>query len=102
MRAGRRAPAEPSGSVTGCACLRRSACVPGRAPSLFSGEPDGLAPNGVVLAERVTLPVVVHQDPAGVRMALEADAEQIPCLTLVPVGRGPDRDEARHRLAVVD
>src|SRR5439155_7495098 len=69
---------------------------------LFSGEADRLAAERVVLAQGVALPVVLHQDPGEVRVALGADAHQVPGLALVPVGGRPDRDDARNRLAVVE
>src|SRR5919206_3469435 len=65
-------------------------------------EADGLAADRVVLAQRVPLPVVVHDDPRQVGVALDADAHQVPGLALVPVGGRPYLDDARHRLAVVD
>ncbi len=69
--------------------------------SLF-GEADGLAADRIVLPQRVPLPVVLHQDPAKVRVPLEADSHHVPRLALVPVGGRPDRDHALERLAVVD
>src|SRR5438445_447416 len=42
--------------------------------------------DGVVLAERMALPVLGEQDPPEVRMALEADAEHVVALALHPVG----------------
>ena len=44
----------------------------------------------IVLAKRVALPVLGHQQPTRIRMAVEHDAEQIPHLSLEPVGRRPD------------
>ena len=52
--------------------------------------------NGIILAERMSFPFVRHQDAAQVGMALEANAEQIETLALVPVGRGPDRRDRVH------
>src|ERR671930_1577341 len=68
----------------------------------LGGEAYGLAADRVVLAQRVPLPVVVHQDARQVRVALDPDPHEVPGLTLVPVGGRPDVDDARHRLAVVD
>ena len=67
-----------------------------------SEKRTGSPPIGIVLAQRVALPVVVHEDPRGVRVAFEADAEEVPDLALVPVRGRPDRDDALHRLAVVE
>jgi hypothetical protein len=50
----------------------------------------------------VALPVVLHDDPAEVRVAVEADPHQIEGLSLVPVGCGPHRDDARDALAVFE
>jgi hypothetical protein len=69
---------------------------------LLPAEADGLAADRIVLAERVALPVVLHDDPAEVGVALEADAHQVECLSLVPVGRGPHRDDARDALAIFE
>ena len=44
----------------------------------------------VVLAERMSHPVVRHEDSAKVGMIVEGDAEQVEDLTLQPVGRSPD------------
>src|SRR5919199_4964635 len=78
--------------------LRRSAI----ATLFLAGEADGLAADRVVLAQRVPLPVVVHEDPSEVGVALDPDAHQVPGLALVPVGGRPDLDDARYRLAGVD
>jgi hypothetical protein len=48
------------------------------------------------------LPVVLHEDPGVVGMAVEADAHHVPGLSLVPVGGRPDRDDARDGLSVVE
>ena len=48
----------------------------------------------VVLAQRVALPGGRHQDAAQVRVAVEADAEHVPDLALVPVGGRPDAGDA--------
>ena len=49
---------------------------------------------GVALPERVALPVGRHEDPAQVRVPLEADPKQVEHLPLVPVGGGPDVSNA--------
>src|SRR5579875_809191 len=59
-------------------------------------EVDGLAADRVVTAQGMPDPIVGHQDPGEVGMALEHDAEHVPGLTLVPVGRGVDVMGARH------
>jgi hypothetical protein len=50
----------------------------------------------------MALPIVLHQDADEVRVAIEPDAHQVPRLALVPVGGGPDRYDAGHRLAVIE
>src|SRR5256714_7466277 len=69
---------------------------------LLRGEADRLAADRVVLAQRVPLPVVVHEDPRQVRVALDPDSHQVVGLALVPVRGRPYLDDTRHRLAVVD
>src|SRR5215213_5632898 len=44
------------------------------------------------------LPVVVHEDPLQVRMALERDPHEVVGLALVPVGGRPDGDHAGNGL----
>src|SRR5688572_19253042 len=69
---------------------------------LLAGEPHRLSAERVVLAERMPVPVVLHEDADEVRVALELDAHHVPGLPLVPVGGRPDGDEARHGLAVLE
>src|SRR5581483_7489134 len=69
--------------------------------SLGFREADGLAALRVVLAQRVALPVVVHDQPREVGMAVEADPHQVELLALEPVRRRPDADDRGHGLAVV-
>src|SRR5919197_1286830 len=88
--------------VRGSATLRRCAVSPARGPLLFAREAHRLAPDRIVLPQRVPLPVVVHDDPAQVRVTLERDSHQVERFALVPVGGRPDRNDGRHRLAVVD
>src|SRR5262249_36205895 len=95
------AAAAPSGSVTGFASPRRSEGVGARGPSLVSREAHGLAADRIVLAQRVSLPVVVHEDACQLGVPFEADAHQVVRFSLVPVGGRPDGDDGRHRLAVV-
>src|SRR4249919_4218571 len=72
-----------------------------KARSVLVREPHRLAADRVVLAERVTLPVLVHQDADEIGVALDPDAHHVEGLSLVPVGGRPDRDHARYRLPVV-
>src|SRR5262245_52723362 len=51
----------------------------------------------VVLAERMADPVLGHQDPAGVGVSVEGDAEHVEHLTLHRLGAGVDVEEARDR-----
>src|SRR5947208_14903001 len=56
--------------------------------------------DGVVLAERMALPVLGQHDPPEVRMALEADAEHVVALALHPVGAAAEpRPRGAARLA---
>src|SRR5262249_23687854 len=50
----------------------------------------------VVLAQRMADELFVHQKPAQVRVAVEADAEHVPPVALEPVGDRPERDGRRH------
>src|SRR5919109_2401953 len=70
-------------------------------PSLLAGEAHRLAAEGIVLAQRVALPVVLHEDAPKVGVALDVDAHEVPDLAFMPVGGRPDRDHRRHRVAVV-
>src|SRR5688572_13277304 len=51
--------------------------------------------DGVVLAERMSVPVVSEQDTAKVRMAVENDAEHVVALALHPAGAAEDAGERR-------
>ena len=83
--------------ATGSASPRRSRGARGATVAIYSclREADRLAADRVVLAQRVALPVVLHQDPLQVRVALDRDAHHVPGLALVPVGGRPDPDDAR-------
>src|SRR5256886_10809211 len=63
---------------------------------LLVAEDDRLAEGDVVLAQWMAFPALRHQQPAQVRMAVEGDAEQVPGLAFVPVGRRPDIRQGRH------
>jgi len=58
----------------------------------------GLPFERVVLAQRMADPLVGHQDTRHVGVAVEADAEQVEHLALVPVGRHPDAAGRRRLL----
>src|SRR5262245_17406581 len=49
--------------------------------------------DGVILAQRMPLPVFPQQNPAMVGMSLEAHAEHVPALALHPVGATPDASQ---------
>src|SRR5690606_40207029 len=51
---------------------------------------DGNAAERIVLALRMPLPVVGHQDASQRRVAVVDDAEHVVCLALVPVRRRVD------------
>ena len=54
----------------------------------------------VFLATRVTLPVARQQNALEVRVTLEADAEQVPGLALVPVGVGVEADASTGSMGI--
>src|SRR5206468_10571701 len=61
-----------------------------------------LAPGDrVVLPERVAHELLVHEEPPGIGMPLEAHAEHAPHLTLEPVRDRPQRNRGRHRRVVL-
>jgi hypothetical protein len=51
---------------------------------------------GVILSERMSLPVFGHEDATQIRMALEVDSEQVIDLALEGVGARPDRHDGGH------
>src|SRR5215472_4512490 len=53
----------------------------------------GRLPNlhGVVLPQRIALPIFWHKQAAGIGMPVEGNPEEIPDLALEPVGGRPDR-----------
>src|ERR1035437_9052447 len=61
----------------------------------------GDATKGIVLALRVTRPVVRHEDSSQRRVAVELDAEHVPGLALVPVVGRVDLDDGRDVAVVV-
>ncbi len=59
----------------------------------------GMAPIEVVLAQRVAVPVLGHEDAGEVGVAVEADAEHVEDLPLEGLGAGVHVEERRgHRL----
>jgi hypothetical protein len=61
-----------------------------------SSENLRLAAERIVLAQRVTLPVLGHEDANEVGMAVEVDPHHVPRFALEPVGGRPDGEDARH------
>src|SRR5207245_879449 len=47
--------------------------------------------HGIILAQGITFPILWHQDAPQIRMPFESHAEQVKCLTLVPVDPRPHR-----------
>src|SRR5262245_33661065 len=62
----------------------------------------GVSLEGVVLEERMPLPVVRQQDPRQIRMAGERDAEHVEGLALVPVRGLPDGGDRWNGLPLGD
>src|SRR5262245_59813458 len=61
--------------------------------SLLPGADQRLAAvDGIVLAQRVADELLVHQQAPQIGMAVEADPEHVPHLTLEPVGDRPQID----------
>src|SRR5207244_2814218 len=59
-------------------------------------ELNGDATHGVVLSQRMTLPVLRHEDAGEVGVALEADAHHVEDLSLHGVGPRVEAKERRH------
>src|SRR5829696_7833514 len=57
---------------------------------------DGYATQRIVLALRVALPVVRHENPGQVRVAVEDHPEHVVRLPLLPVGGRVDAGDAGH------
>ena len=57
----------------------------------------GMRADLVVLAQRVALPVLRHQDAGEVGVAVEHDAEHVEHLALHRLGAGVDVEQRRHR-----
>src|SRR5437763_7071623 len=73
----------------------------GERRSFLVAEADGLAADRIVLAQRVALPVLGHEEPLEVRVAIEDDPHQVELLALVPVAGRPHRDDARYVLILI-
>src|SRR5712692_6612780 len=58
-------------------------------------ELDGNPAYWIVLAERVALPVLRHQNAGQVGVTVETDAQQVVCLPLHGLGAGPELKEGR-------
>src|ERR1043166_4498549 len=56
----------------------------------------------IVLALRMPLPVLRHENAAAIGMAREVDAEHVEHFTLEPVGGGPDAADRGERLVLTD
>ena len=56
----------------------------------IDGELHRLIAQGIVLAERVALPIVGQENAAQLWVALELHAEEVVGFPLVPIGSGPD------------
>ena len=79
--------------------LKRELLLPSRRRSCV-GQREGArlgAAGRVLLAQRVALPPRRHEEAVQVRVAVDADAEHVPDLALVPVGGGPQAGDGRHR-----
>src|SRR5579864_3908042 len=57
-------------------------------------ENHRLAKGDIVLAQGMSFPGFRHQDAAEIGVTIEGDAQQIPGLPLMPVGRRPDAGQA--------
>src|SRR4030042_676332 len=80
------------------------ACCWVRDGMLFLQGDEGLTPaEGIVLAERMTLQPVVHEDPPEVGVALETHAKKVIDFALQPVGVLPERGQRGDpEIALVD
>jgi hypothetical protein len=80
----------PCETLERLACVRVGFVLDGGSPSPL-GEGDFLAAQGEVLTQRMSHPVVGHQDPLQVRMPLERDAEHVVHLAFGVASRPPRR-----------
>src|SRR6266508_7042907 len=66
-------------------------------------RPDERLPpvDGIVLAQRVPDELLVEEQAPQIRMALEADTEHVPHLSLEPVGDGPESARGGHPRVVL-
>ena len=82
-------------SIASCGAPNRAiACSSGRRCAL---ELHRDATDVVVRAQRVALPLVGHEDPGVVGMAVERDPEQVPRLALVVLDPGVEPEDGRAR-----
>src|SRR5574341_1805260 len=68
-------------------------CVVSRTGVGVRWDMSAVALDGIILAQRVALQVLGHEQAAQVGMSLEAHAEQVKDLALEEVGRGPHRGD---------
>ena len=64
------------------------------------GSKDLIAAERIILAKRMSLPALIHQNAAKVGVARELDAEHVPNLALGPVRARPNRDRRRNFFAL--
>src|SRR4030066_31131 len=92
-----------SSSTVASICVRPIGCPFGSLPRVrlaavdlveVEGELDLFIALRLVLPQRMSHPVVGHQNPAQIRMAGEGDSEKVEEFPLVPVGGGKHRLEA--------
>src|SRR5919199_955320 len=73
-----------------------SLLIPARHLVLVVGEEHLLAAHGEVASLREALVVLRHEDPAGIRVAVEEHAEHVVDLALLEVRPGEEVDDRRH------
>src|SRR4029077_13355574 len=66
-------------------------------PSLLASRRGAEPLDGEVLAQRMALEPFPKQDAGEIRMAVEAEAEEVPHLALAGLGGAPDRGDGRDR-----
>src|ERR1017187_3300685 len=69
-------------------------------PQVFLDPALVLLKNGVVLAQRIALPFLGHQDAPQIGVAGELDAEHVEYLALQPIGRQVHAHGGRRLVAV--
>src|SRR5215467_14676642 len=83
LRVMRRSPDEASASGSAVAIGLRGS-------SLMIRRSYSVAGHRVVFPQRMSFPIIWHQDAPQIRMIPELDPEQVECFPLKPVGRAPD------------